>query len=253
MMGDVTHPAIVSMSGYTDGARRKAGHHGVELFALKPWEGRIEERFPESGLRGTPEEMDSGRLLLCWKQWSYTLFAPNGPRVFTGTISGPFRHADGSKHRIFGSPSRFVREILQRSTEQLFSVEPALTISHELYSAPTFEPGWVGPSWPQTHVVELALDDVYLACDGQLVQVEQVQIDGTLQWSRDRARGAHYLLERDSDGAPFAGALVALGARDEHLFAFVVSPDSRTHHVHVVTLEPKHLKVIRRLRIGRPS
>jgi hypothetical protein len=36
-MPSVTHGGIVSASGYTDGGKKKARGHGVELFHIEPW------------------------------------------------------------------------------------------------------------------------------------------------------------------------------------------------------------------------
>jgi hypothetical protein len=41
-MPSITHRAIVSSIGYTDGARKKAQHHGVELLCLVKWTDRID-------------------------------------------------------------------------------------------------------------------------------------------------------------------------------------------------------------------
>lgn len=36
-MSSITHRAIVSASGYSEAARKKAVAHGVELYEFKPW------------------------------------------------------------------------------------------------------------------------------------------------------------------------------------------------------------------------
>ena len=41
-MGDIRHKAIVSASGYTQPARKKAKAHGIDLYSLIPWSNGIE-------------------------------------------------------------------------------------------------------------------------------------------------------------------------------------------------------------------
>jgi Restriction endonuclease len=41
-MPSITHRAIVSSSGFSDGAKRKAAHHGVDLYTLEKWATPIE-------------------------------------------------------------------------------------------------------------------------------------------------------------------------------------------------------------------
>jgi hypothetical protein len=53
-------------------------------------------------------------------------------------------------------------------------------------------------------------------------------------------------MRRVRDGQPFAGALIALGDREGHMFAFIIS-DSRTMGIHIVQLEESQLNIIRQL------
>ena len=55
-MPKITHKAIFSTSGYTDGACSKASSHGVELYTLKPWDRPISLDFPDFPGVGTPGE-----------------------------------------------------------------------------------------------------------------------------------------------------------------------------------------------------
>jgi hypothetical protein len=162
------------------------------------------------------------------------------------------RRPDGSPYSLFASPDAFRREILLRSTEVLWDVDPAKTVREQLITASLRE-GWVGPTLPYSHTVDVRSDEVYLQFDETLVQVEGVAIDGTLQWRFDREKHAFYVLERDSDGELFAGALITLGARDEQLYALVASPTSNCIQVRLVRLETRHLKAIRKLRIELSS
>lgn len=54
-MPRITHKAIVSSSGFTDGAKAKAARHGVDLYTFEPWTSSIESDFPNFDLTGRPE------------------------------------------------------------------------------------------------------------------------------------------------------------------------------------------------------
>jgi hypothetical protein len=70
-MPSISHRAIVSSSGFTTGAQAKAAHHGIDLFALRPWTRPLEEQFPVLTMRGTADEcFPMSQILLCWKEAS---------------------------------------------------------------------------------------------------------------------------------------------------------------------------------------
>jgi hypothetical protein len=71
-------------------------------------------------------------------------------------------------------------------------------------------------------------------------------ISGFLRWQRAREQPNFKVMRRVRDGEPFAGALIALGDREGHMCAFVIS-DSRTMGIHIVQLEERHLNMIRQL------
>jgi hypothetical protein len=55
-MPKVTHRAIFSTSGYTDGACSKAAAHNVDLYTLLPWDRPIGQDFPDFPGVGSPSE-----------------------------------------------------------------------------------------------------------------------------------------------------------------------------------------------------
>jgi hypothetical protein len=83
-MPKVTHRAIVSASGFTDGAISKAAAHDVQLYVLKPWTDPLSSQFPEFEGVGPPEEFLRGfeSNLLCWIDYRLFMVAPDGPSSF---------------------------------------------------------------------------------------------------------------------------------------------------------------------------
>ena len=82
-MPSVTYRAIVSTSGFTDGAIAKASAHGVELFVMKPCTEPISIQFQGFEGVGQPEQfLRFNTILLCWMEWRLNILAPDGPRFF---------------------------------------------------------------------------------------------------------------------------------------------------------------------------
>ena len=95
-MPSITHRAIVSASGFTDGAQAKAAHHGVQLFALRQWTRPLQEQFPSLTMQGTAEEcFPTSKKLLCWVQAQYALVAREAKggicRATQGSLARPKR------------------------------------------------------------------------------------------------------------------------------------------------------------------
>jgi hypothetical protein len=70
-MPDLSHRCIVSASGYTKGAIKKAQAHGIELFCLKPWNNTMEgfehiKFLPEFHINVLKEVLVQGKIT--WKE-----------------------------------------------------------------------------------------------------------------------------------------------------------------------------------------
>lgn len=253
-MPAVTHRAIVSASDFTDGGIAKAEAHDVELFVLKPWTEPVAKRFREFPDVGPPEgflrRFTSN--LLVWVDWRLLLHVPGGPRSFGYENSAPLFAADGSVHNKFATLTAFSEDLLLRSTEKLFELEPAETIARTFAEAPLAdnEDFVAGPAWPHTHTLEVGEDQVHLKFDTNLALLNAVTISGRLQWQRRKRVPEFYVLERVPTGEVFAGAAMAdWGSPDGKMFAMIVSPTSRTVGIHTIRLEEKHKNAIRQLKI----
>ena len=254
-MPSVTHRAVVSASGFTDAARTKAAHHGVELFAILPWTKPMEEQFPGFGMRGLPENcIKFSRTLLYWQQHGLQLVVPGGPKAFTVEPTEPILTADEARHPTFPTYGAFRDALLLRSTEILSKIDPAVTVLRTfLEESPSAEdlPS-TRPEWPHTHTLDIACHGAHLVLSGRCLRIDTVTITGFLQWQTKNERPLYHVMERVSDGEAFAGAMVALGSREGEMFGFIVPPDSKTAGVHIIQLEEKHLNAIRQLRIDLP-
>lgn len=251
-MPSITHRAIISASGFTDAATKKAAHHKVELYSINPWTKPIQEQFPEVGLAQVPQEcLRFERNLLCWPQSKLHLVAPSAGQPFSVQHSDSLFSKSGKPHKKFKTFGAFREELLLRSTEFLWNQEPATSVASIFPQEPAISaPGIYGsPLWPHTHTLDVGSDEVYVMAGGALAKLTGVTINGHLQWQRTVEVPNYYVIERVSDGLPLSAALVSLGVRDGTMFCLTFSPSTRDVGVQFVRLSEKHWNAIRNLKL----
>ena len=255
-MPDLTHRAIVSSSGFTDGARTKAMNHGVELYTLQPWLKPLKEQFPLFGMEGTAEDhFPASQILLCWAQAQLSLVARNAKGSFQVQPDDELYNAKGKAHPRYKKFEGYKEEIFLRSTEILHVLEPASSISRTFpipFSAQAGETP-AGPAWPHTHTLDVSADDVFVDTGAGKCRLDQVTISGLLQWQRSRDAFHYHVIERVPDGEAFAGALVSTNHRKGQMTCMVFSPKTREIGIEFVHLAERHQKAIRELKLRSKS
>ncbi len=255
-MPSITHRAIVSASDFTTGARAKAAHHGVELYALRPWTRPLQEQFPSLTMQGTAEEcFPTTKLLLCWLEARYALVARDAKGGFTVQPGDRLLDPSGKPHSKYPTFAEYQQELLLRSTEILFPLEPAATV-FRTFPVPFSAPEGVtpaGPAWPHTHTLDVSRDDVHVTTANGTCRLDFVTITGQLQWQRSGDKAHYYVVERVPDGEAFAGALISTEAREGHMTCLVFSPKTREIGVQFVRLAEKHRNAIRKLKLDIPK
>jgi hypothetical protein len=244
-MPSVTHRAIVSSSGFSDSAKRKAEHHGIDLYALEKWATPVEFDFPRFGFKGMPEEaLRISLSLLVWLNPRAKVIAPSAKGDFNVEDTDPIFDSRGAVHNRYKTFGQYKDEILHRSTGVLFPLDPAQTM---LRTLPEFHVSGLSftAEWPHSHTLDVSADEVHVKAD-DLLKIETITISGFMRWQRAREQPDFKVMRRLRDGKPFAGAFIALGDREGHMFAFVIS-DDRTMDIHIVQLEDRHLNMIRQL------
>ncbi|RXV65845.1 hypothetical protein D1006_38235 [Burkholderia stabilis] len=254
-MPKVTHKAIFSTSGYTDGARKKATSHGVDLYTLQPWENRIENDFPDFPGVGTPSEFlrQFSGSLLCWPQHKLSITcAPGSPTSFVINDEDRIYDRDGSAHPTHPTFGEYKHAILLRSTEILYMLEPAQTVLHTFpYGLREHDDFSLGPAWPHTHTLDVRADEVYAKIDeGKPFRFDSITISGNLQWQRRNSKLEFNILKRVTDDAVFAGAAVAAyGIDDERMFAMIFPSKGRELSINLFSIPEKQRNMIRKLKI----
>ncbi|MBN2267698.1 MAG: hypothetical protein JW725_05185 [Candidatus Babeliaceae bacterium] len=255
-MPSISHRAIVSSSGFTKGEKAKASFHGVDLFWLRPWTRPLEDQFPLLTMRGTADECFPMRQsLLCWNDYRFSLVARMAKGSFTVQPGDQLFDAAGNVHSKYQDFAQYTSELLLRSTEILFPIEPASSVLRTFpipFSAPEGETP-AGPSWPHTHTLDVKDDAVHIQTAGGICQLDFVTITGFLRWERSPNRGQYYVMERVPDGDAFAAALIAQELREGHMTCLVFSSKTRDIGIHFVRLLEKHRNAIRRLKIDISS
>src|SRR5580704_6702241 len=164
-MPSVTHRAIVSASGFTSSARSKAARHGVTLYGLRQWTRPLQEQFPALTMQGTAQEcFPMSQTLLCWTNVQYAIVAREAESPFSVQPDDKLFDASGNVHPKYKKFADYQNELLLRSTEILFQLEPAVTILRTFPVPNTVSDGTVpaGPGWPHTHTLDAHSDGVHV-------------------------------------------------------------------------------------------
>ena len=258
-MQRVTHKAIFSTSGYTDGACSKASSHGVELYILKPWDRPISQDFPDFPGVGTPGEFlaHTQSSLLYWVEHHMHFVASAGPPSFTVTDETPVVSPNGKAHSAYATMLDYKNELFMRSTGILCTKDPASTVLRT-FPCVMNEKGegyLAGPAWPHTHTLDLASDGAYLQLsDLGPFKLDSVTISGQLQWRKRVIEPEFQILERVGDKTIFAGAAVAdYGVDDGRMFAMIFPDKGRELGMHSFQIPEKQRNMIRELKIRAPS
>ena len=258
-MPKVTHRAIFSTSGYTDGACSKASRHGVVLYTLKSWDRRISQDFPDFPGVGTPGEFlaQTQSSLLYWVDFNTHFIVSGDPESATLTDETPVVSGNGKAHSACATLLDYKNELLMRSTGILCMQDPASTVKNTFpYGMNEKSEGYLaGPTWPHTHTLDLSRDDVYLKPEGsEPLELVSVTISGQLQWRKRFIEPEFRILERVSDSSIFAGAAVAdYGVDDGRMFAMIFPDKGRELHIHNIKIPEKQRNMIRELKIRAPS
>lgn len=252
-MSSVNYKAIVSSSGYTESSIRKAKAKGVDLYVLKPWTEEIWKRFPDFPDLGHPSDFFASveSNLLYWASYRINLIVPEGPPSFSWSYDNKAYGSDGKIHKDFKTMEDFVNDILMESTEILFKIDPADTVSRIFPSHPIengeFE---CGPAWPHSHTLEVGEKSIFLSIGDKFCQIKRLTITGSLQW-RKRIRVPEFYIIESVDGEKVlaATAIADYGSDDGKMFALTFPSKTRELGVHQFKLSEKHRNIIKKLKI----
>lgn len=253
-MDSVSYRAIVSASGFSDAAKKKAARHGVELFEMRPWTGNIEDDFPNWQMSGPVERVIRVALTtLLWREYDLNVGAASGPDVFEVQPAQRVLNGRGRQHPLFANFDEYQREILLRSTEVLSTLGPIRAKLVSLANSTDDEIAAMNPCWSHSHTFDIHRDDVHVEIGNDSVRLDTITIIGTLEWKNYLDVGEYYIMRRVSDGEVFAGAAITLLTRPGHMSCFVLSTESEVAGIHTVRLNRKQQNAIRKLKLDVPA
>lgn len=254
-MPNLTHRAIVSTSGFTEPAIKKATKHGITLYQFKPWNQPLEQQFSGLEMKGIIQEcFNVQRPLLCWPNASvFVNTGANSPDSTVQDLDTVFSKSY-KKHKKYPTFKDYKNELFLRSTEQLLTTPKARqifdTFRHEIDARAPLQ--YFGQAWPHTHTMDTIADDVYLKVKAEYYKVQSATIDGNLQWQLGEPP-LYYCIENIVTKEPLAGAIISPDLREGSMKALVFSPKSRTIGIEFVQLEERHLNSIKKLSLGSSS
>lgn len=257
-MPKVTHRAIFSTSGYTDGAQAKAKKHGVDIYSMLPWDRPIAENFPDFPGIGTPGEFLTHfqSSLLYWVEPQSQFVATTGPESFSYKGETPLFSVDGKKHQKYSTMREYLDKVLMRSTGILCMQNPASTVLKTFPFNMNNEGDnyLAGPAWPHTHTLDLSNDEAYLKLEGRTpFRLDFITISGQLQWRKRIIKPHFYIFQRSGDREIFAGAAIAdYGVGDGRMFAMIFPNKGRELGIHQFQIPEKQRNLIRGLKIQTP-
>ncbi len=252
-MPRVTQRAIVSASGYTEAAKAKAAARDVELYVFRRWDVNLDSKMPAFNGKALPMTIPSvSRILLHWVDASVFLYAPNGPAAFNWKPEDQVLSAVGAPHSDYKTIGEFQYALLLRSTEILCRSQPTekiIALWEHGGPAVTGEVQSIALGL-HTHTLNVEKDKVFLRFGEKLAQLHEVRITGELEWRLSKTDFRFHIVERVSDGEPYAGAAIAeYGTPDGRMSALVFSPESQVVGIYPVLPAERHLRALRRLKL----
>ena len=248
-MPAVTHRSIVSASGYTASAVRKAASHNVDLYIFEEW---APDGTPDSGhlfsVEGSPTvTWRFSQVLLEWCPSSYVhLHMADTVDPFTLDPTTPVFQANGKTHSKYKTVSEYWDELKLRSTEVLLSLPPANQYLAEVIASETVTDS---QAWKQAHTLDVSQDNIYLLLKDSLVRAQAATISGEMEWKRTIYSPQFYVLKRLCDGEIFAASAISLGTRPGHMYTLTISPESPEVSVGQHMLTPVQMNSLRKLRL----
>lgn len=249
-MPEITSRAIVSTSGFSEPAVRKAARHGVELYKLEPWTKSIKDFFGDDELDKTPNEfvVDGGQMLLVWDGFQcYTKAGVGAPDSFVTHEGDSLFTEKGKPHKRYKTFGEFMNALLLRSTQLLFMVPPASV--HTANALDSLSDLVDVPPWPMAHTLDTSADKVYLRFGEKYSSIDHITVSGVMRWQHFPSESHHYIMTNVVTNVPFAAAMIFGGAPSAVMWAFAMAPGSRKINVVRVELSEKHRNAIRGLKL----
>jgi hypothetical protein len=233
-MPTIKAPQIVSASGYTAGAIKKAAAHGVELFKLVDWD-PSRYSFPHADFSQAsvftvrqPEFLDGPHVSLTVSNGA--ALADADPKLFLLTNERGEPHSSGISYE------EFKANVINQATHSWSQQRESSLLP-------------VGVQKPLSIHLQFS-DRPHVRCGEIVGEITAVNVEGLIQWRETRTKMDGKVLVSESTDEPLIGCVLAelpMG----NLIGITASNADRTIKFINVTVSARNLRVIRDMRLER--
>jgi hypothetical protein len=231
-MPEISHKSIVSASGYTRPARKKADAHGVNLYSLIPWNNTIE------GF----EHIQFAPNFVMQQQ---TLSWVSQPSVTFGLdVLDPNQLIRINKDT---PVCNLARDELELRTLQQLSDRLSISAVQQLISNEEIKA--VSPGVEKE--VRFLFDDLENTCldvQGSKIRLKQVLVEGLVVWKAHDLSLEYKVLVRDGELKPFVGCAIT-EMREGNLGGLTVSQFDRTIRFINIPVSERNRKKIQQIKL----
>ena len=233
-MPDVSHRSIVSASGYTQPALRKAEAHGVDLFSLIPWKNPM-EGFEH--IRIPPGFFIQHRTLN-WVDGPHIAFNPNEhvPDQIRNKLTKQSRilKTDGECDNTCKTVQDLNRRMSQALLRTIMDREPIKSMSQDTKM--------------NVKYLSRKIGDFYLDIKGEKLHLKEALIQGNVKWDEKTLWPDFKVLIKEGELSPYVGCAIA-ELSDGNLIGFTVSHADRSLKLINIPLSDRNREKIRLLRL----
>lgn len=188
--------AVVSASGYSAAAAKKAAAHQIELYEFAPWQLPVQSQFEKMTLIGTPADSflftEQQLLWLDGVGVRFNSSTDDHHRLKEAAATNPQAlSADGNQHPEFTDLDQVVRKTLANAAFQISQSPAAQAILMAPRTTPPNEQpdGPYGPPLSVPDVIVPLAAPVFIRVEGHgCIRIQDILFSGQLQWNVRRAK-----------------------------------------------------------------
>jgi len=233
-MPDLSHRSIVSASGYTKAARKKAKAHSVDLFKLIPWNNPMEGfehiKFP-------PDFFIKERTLI-WADRPLLKYNPseNIPDEIRKQITKN-SHIDGVKG-CDGDSCKTIQHLSDKLTSR------ALSVLIDREDIKSLAPGVEKP----VKCLLKGIDGIYVDLKDSKLYLKQALLQGKVKWNERNISPEFKILIKEGESKPYVGCAIAELSQG-NLVGFTVSQVDRSLKLINIPLSDRNREKIKLLKL----
>ena len=229
-MSDISHKAIVSASGYTQPARKKAEAHGVDLYSFIPWSNRI-EGFGHAQF--APNFVFEQRVLSWASSPSVTFQLENSNQNVEINKDSPICNVAGKEINL-----KTIQQLGDRLC--LLAIQQLVNNKEIKKASPGVE--------NSARVLFNDLNNICIDLKGSQKQLKQALVKGMVVWKEHSLPLELKILVKDGELKPYVGCAIA-ELLQGNLVGFTVSQVNRNLNLINIPVSARNIKKIQTLQL----